>query len=110
MSNACRFTPPKGHVALRAWVQLFNWGRGTRPYLFITVTDNGVGIPKEETSRIFDRFYRLNNQNPAKRGGMGMGLTVVKELVELHNGRVWVESELGRGSIFHITLPVDQEY
>lgn len=110
LSNACRYTPPRGRIILKAWVQPYNLGRETRPYLFITITDNGIGIPKDEITRIFDRFYRLRNQNPGRRGGMGMGLTVVKELVELHNGRVWVESVVGQGSVFHVALPTNQEF
>lgn len=108
LSNACRFTPPGGQVRLQAWVQDEREGNITRPYLLLTVADNGVGIPKIEQRRIFEPFYQLNNQRPDTESGMGMGLAVVKELVELHNGRVWVESTPGEGSVFHVLLPVSQ--
>ncbi len=110
LSNACRFTPPGGQIALRAWVELSHWGGVSQLYLFITVADNGVGIPKEEVGRIFDRFYQVKNRPPRGRSGMGMGLTVVKELIDLHKGRVWVESKVGHGTIFRVALPVSQEY
>ncbi len=110
LSNACHFTPPGGRIKLKAWTQLYSWGRDTRPYLFITVADNGIGIPEEEQTRIFDRFYQIKHQMPHKRSSMGLGLTVVKELVELHKGKVWVESEVGQGSVFRVALPTHQEY
>ena len=108
LSNACRFTPTRGRVTLQAWVQQEREGNVTRPYLQLAVVDTGVGIPQMEHKRIFDPFYQLDNQNPEMESGMGMGLAVVKELVELHNGRVWVESMLGTGSVFQVALPVNQ--
>lgn len=110
LSNACRFTPPGGRITLKAWVQLYSLGRETRSYLFLTVADNGVGIPAEDLDRVFDRFYQLKHKLPHKRSDMGLGLTMVKELVELHKGKVWVESEVGKGSIFRVLLPTSQEY
>jgi signal transduction histidine kinase len=77
--------------------------------LHIAVIDNGVGIPISEQKRIFDPFYRLNNHPPTEESGMGMGLAVVKELVELHNGRVWVDSNPEAGSVFQVMLPMRQE-
>jgi signal transduction histidine kinase len=108
LSNACRFTPPGGQVTLRAWVQQEREGSVTRPYLWLTVSDNGVGIPPAEHKRIFEPFYQLGNQTPDDKPGLGMGLAVVKELVEWHNGRIWVESILGEGSIFQLVLPLRQ--
>jgi two-component system phosphate regulon sensor histidine kinase PhoR len=108
LSNACRFTPPGGQVRVGAWIQEEREGNITRPYLVLTVADNGVGIPKVEQKHIFEPFYQLNNQRPDTESGMGMGLAVVKELVELHNGQVWVESTAGEGSVFHILLPMSQ--
>ncbi len=110
LSNACRFTPPGGQVTLRAWVQSEREGNTTRPYLLLAVADTGIGISRIEIKRIFDPFYRGHNQNPDEQGGMGMGLAVVKELVELYNGRVWVESVVGEGSVFQVALPITQEY
>ena len=110
LSNACRFTPPGGHVTLRAWSQSERVGNTYRPQVVLSVADNGVGIPPSEVKRIFDPFYQVKGQGVAEEGGMGMGLAVVKELVQLHNGRVWVESVPGEGSVFNVVLPVTQEY
>ena len=109
LSNACHFTPPGGRVVLQAWVQQEREGNTEHPYLILAVADNGVGIPKMEQKRIFDSFYQLDNQRPDhESSGIGMGLAVVKELVELHNGRVWVESTPGVGSIFQVAIPLSQ--
>jgi PAS domain S-box-containing protein len=109
LSNACRFTPPGGQMTLRAWVEQEREGNVARSQLLLAVADNGVGIPPIEFKRIFDPFYQLDNQSPDSERGMGMGLTVVKELVEMHNGRVWVESTVGEGSIFQVALPLTQK-
>ncbi|MCB9077230.1 MAG: PAS domain-containing protein [Anaerolineaceae bacterium] len=108
LSNACRFTPPGGRVTLRTWVQEEREHNKFIPFLIFTVADNGVGISKRALKRIFEPFYRLENQNPTAEQGMGMGLAVVKELVEAHNGRVWVESTIGEGSVFFVALPLSQ--
>ena len=109
LSNACRFTPPGGQIKLRTWIETDKWGLTTQPSLFITVADNGIGIAQENLSRIFDRFYQVNPPN-SESVGLGLGLTVVKELVELHQGRVWAESLTGQGSTFYVALPMTQEY
>ncbi len=110
LANACRFTPPGGRVTLRASVDSERVGNATYPRLLLAVADNGIGIPRSEQKRIFDAFYQVKNQNIDEQIGMGMGLAVVKDLVELHNGRVWVESVVGEGSIFYISLPLTPEY
>jgi PAS domain S-box-containing protein len=110
LSNACRFTPPGGRITLRAWPQSERVGNIYRPQLYLSVADNGVGIPPSEVKRVFDPFYQVKNQGMDEDGGMGMGLTVVRELVQLHNGRVWVESVPSEGSVFYVALPLSQEY
>ncbi len=114
LSNACRFTPPGGKVTVRAWIfepQEFitKSGQFAQPELLISVADTGVGIPQTELKRIFDPFYQLDQPALEEVTGMGMGLTVVKELVEMHKGRVWVESIPGEGSLFQVALPMSQE-
>jgi PAS domain S-box-containing protein len=109
LSNACRFTPPGGKVSLRAWVQMERAGRVERPHLLLMVADNGIGIPRSEQKRIFNPFYQLKQSSIETDLGMGMGLAVVKDLVELHNGRVWVESMVGQGSMFYVALPLTQD-
>jgi signal transduction histidine kinase len=74
--------------------------------LCISVTDDGPGIPAEEHERIFERFYRVNGASPVGPVGSGLGLAIARGLVELHHGRLWVESTPGHGATFHISLPV----
>ncbi len=106
ISNACRFTPPGGQISLRVWIQRERDSSLNRAHILLAVADSGVGIPEIELKRIFDPFYQLGTQKPDERPGLGMGLAVVKELVEWHNGKVWVESLLGEGSIFQVSLPL----
>jgi len=97
LSNAIKFTPENGHIEVMAQ------DRGDA--ILVSVRDNGVGIAPEDQTRIFERFYQARPEHLAGHGGMGIGLTIVKHLVELHGGRVWVESEVGKGSTFFFTLP-----
>lgn len=71
----------------------------------ISVSDTGAGIPKEDIPHLFQKFYRVDNSATRQIGGTGLGLFISRKIVELYNGRLWVESELGEGSTFHITLP-----
>jgi signal transduction histidine kinase len=76
------------------------------PSLLVTVADTGQGISAEDLPYIFNRYYRGTRPAEKRAGGSGIGLAVVKELVEAHQGRVWVDSADGKGSSFHFTLPV----
>ena len=71
--------------------------------------DTGVGISPEDQKRIFERFYQVRPEHIAGHGGMGIGLTIVKQLTELHQGQIWLESEPGKGSTFFVTLPRMEE-
>jgi signal transduction histidine kinase len=97
MSNAVKYSPRGGAVRVTATTQ--------DRWLELVVTDEGVGIPPEARQRIFDRFFRVSSFDTKDISGTGLGLSIVKGLVELHGGRIWVESEVGRGSSFHVTLP-----
>lgn len=98
ISNAIKFTRPGGKVTISALDQ----GEMVR----LTVEDTGMGIGPEDKDRIFDRFYRARSRDVSNAPGTGLGLTIVKFIVDKHEGNVWVESELGKGSRFHCVLPI----
>jgi len=98
LSNSSRFTPEGGRIEIKAV------GNGT--HCQVSVIDNGIGIRKEDQTRIFEPFCQLDNAPPKGGGGTGLGLVVVKRIVEKHGGRIWVESEYGKGSRFTFTLPL----
>jgi signal transduction histidine kinase len=75
----------------------------------VSVEDTGEGIPPEETAAIFDKFHQVRRDGRQKAHGTGLGLAIAKSLIELHGGRIRVESEVGRGSRFSFTLPVADE-
>lgn len=97
LSNAIKFVPEGGRIEVEAQ----NYLKG----ILVSVRDNGGGIAPEDRERIFERFYQARTEHLAGHGGMGLGLTIVKHLVELHEGQVWLESELGQGTTFFFTLP-----
>ncbi len=101
LSNAIKFTPEGGKITVSAEPFMENG----RAYVQCSVADTGLGIPPEEMERIFRRFYQVEDSLTRIHGGMGLGLSVVKSMVELHGGRVWVESEVGKGSTFSFILP-----
>ena len=72
----------------------------------ISVTDTGIGIAEEDQPKVFEEFRQVGSDNAKKIEGTGLGLTLAKKFVELHGGRIWVESEVGKGSTFMFTLPV----
>jgi signal transduction histidine kinase len=98
LNNAIKFTPPGGRiqVALRSQTGM----------VAVSVTDTGIGIPEQELNQVFDRFYQVESHLTRHEGGMGLGLSIARGMVELHGGRIWVESVEGRGSHFTFTLPV----
>lgn len=100
MENAVKYTQAGGQIK----VTLQRQGRDAR----LTVTDNGPGIPKENMSHIFDRFYRVDKARSREKGGTGLGLSIVHQLVLLHGGAIRVESEEGKGASFIVELPLHQ--
>lgn len=97
LDNACKYTPPGGRINLSTL-------HSTTLKVQVTVADNGPGIAPQDQERIFDPSTRLENRQ--NQAGYGLGLAVCRQIVQAHYGRIWVESEPGRGSTFHFTLPV----
>ncbi len=99
LDNARKFSPEKGTITLRAWQE--------GDEVFVSVSDEGIGIPPDQLDKIFERFYQVDASPTRTHGGMGIGLALCKEIVELHGGRVWAESEgEGKGATITFTLPV----
>ncbi len=101
LSNASKFTPDGGKLKIEA-VRDNNWCR-------VSVIDNGIGIKKEDQESIFEPFCQLNNPLVKERSGTGLGLAITRQIIERHGGRIWVESEYGKGSQFIFTLPLAQD-
>lgn len=98
LGNSIKFTPDGGRLKVKA-----DWENG---WCRVSVTDNGIGIRKEDQERIFESFCQLDNPLAREEGGTGLGLTIARQIVQNHGGRIWVESEYGKGSCFSFTLPL----
>jgi signal transduction histidine kinase len=101
IGNAIDFTPIGGHVWVRAWYGADN----ERPVHFIEVGDDGIGIASEHQELVFDEFAQVDSSASRLHHGTGLGLTIARRLVELHGGRIWVESKPDEGSRFIFTIP-----
>jgi signal transduction histidine kinase/DNA-binding response OmpR family regulator len=98
VGNACQYTPSGGSIVVSA--------RAARDKLAVTVRDTGIGVAPENQDKIFERFFRADDPVVRDSSGTGLGLPIVRSLVEMHGGEIWVESELGEGSAFTFTLPI----
>ena len=96
--NAIAFTDEGGQVGVMA--------EGSEDYIKVFVADSGIGIPAVDIDRVFQRFYQVESHLTRKHGGMGLGLSIAKAMVEMHHGQIWCESKEGVGSLFCIMLPV----
>jgi len=98
LGNAIKYSPEGGTITVR--------GREEQGQLIVEVSDQGIGIPSGDLERVFERFYRVENEATRNVGGVGLGLAVCRSIVEAHGGRIWVESALGVGSTFHFSVPL----
>lgn len=100
MNNAIRFTPPGGKITIRTEVH-------NRKELWIRIIDSGIGMEKESLNRIFEEFFQVEDHMTGHHGGLGIGLSITKALIQNQHGRIWAESEgLGKGSTFIVALPI----
>lgn len=110
LTNAAKYSPRGGEISLSV-EETADLPADHPPgrFLLLAVRDQGIGIAPEDQPHIWERFYRVDNSNTRRIGGTGLGLSITRALVELHGGRIWVESVLGKGSRFLFTLPVATE-
>lgn len=109
IGNAIKYTPDGGRiqVAAESFMGKKKEHMQQEKFIRITVSDNGIGIPKEDLPRLFERFYRVDKARTSDMGGTGLGLSIAKEIVEAHNGNIFVESEENKGTKVVIELPLD---
>lgn len=99
MNNAIKYSPDGGVITVRLLK--------AKDHIILSISDQGLGIPRKDLNKIFDRFYRVDKARSRKQGGTGLGLAISKEIVEAHNGRIWADSSEGHGSTFYISLPFE---
>ena len=97
VSNAVKFTMPGGRVRVRI--------QDKGEFVMVSVSDDGIGIPPEDREKVFERFYRAGNRSQVNAPGTGLGLAIAREVVDKHGGKIWLESELGKGTTFHFVVP-----
>ncbi len=97
VSNAIKFTHPGGRVRVRV--------QDKGEFVMVSVSDDGIGIPPEDREKVFERFYRAGNRSQVNAPGTGLGLAIAREVVDKHGGKIWLESELGKGTTFHFVVP-----
>jgi len=107
VSNANKYTPEGGNIHIRAQCTENRWDAAGAPeVVLVEVTDNGFGISAEDQAKIFQKFFRSEDQNIRQSPGTGLGLSITRHLVEMQGGKIWFESKLGEGTSFYFTIPV----
>lgn len=101
--NAIHYTPKQGTIRLSAALE------ADGDYLLLQVADTGTGIPENDVPHVFERFYRGSKSDNSHRDGSGLGLAIAREIIQLHEGQIWVESFVGQGSTFYVRLPLSRE-
>ena len=100
MNNAIKYSPDGGVITCRLLE--------THNHVILSITDQGLGIPKKDLNHVFDRFFRVDKARSRAQGGTGLGLAISKEVIALHHGKIWVDSIEGKGSTFYISLPYEE--
>ena len=101
LNNAIKYSPDGGKITVTM--------KTTDDQMILSISDQGLGIPKQDLPRIFDRFYRVDRARSRAQGGTGLGLAIAKEIIKQHKGFIWAKSEYGKGSTFTIVLPYDKD-
>ncbi|VHH04440.1 two-component sensor histidine kinase [Streptococcus pyogenes] len=101
LNNAIKYSPDGGKITVRM--------KTTDTQLIISISDQGLGIPKTDLPLIFDRFYRVDKARSRAQGGTGLGLAIAKEIIKQHHGFIWAKSDYGKGSTFTIVLPYEKD-
>ena len=101
LNNAIKYSPDGGKIIVSM--------KTTDDQMILSIKDQGLGIPKQDLPKIFDRFYRVDRARSRAQGGTGLGLAIAKEIIKQHNGFIWAKSEYGKGSTFTIVLPYDKD-
>ena len=101
LNNAIKYSPDGGRITVTM--------KTTDDQMILSISDQGLGIPKQDLPRIFDRFYRVDRARSRAQGGTGLGLAIAKEIIKQHKGFIWAKSEYGKGSTFTIVLPYDKD-
>ena len=101
LNSAIKYSPDGGKIKVTM--------KTTDDQMILSISDQGLGIPKQDLPRIFDRFYRVDRARSRAQGGTGLGLSIAKEIIKQHNGFIWAKSEYGKGSTFTIVLPYDKD-
>ena len=107
LSNACKYSPPETHVYVTVRVEEMapQPDQPAVPMVVCSIKDEGYGISETDQKRLFTKFFRAADPNVRRAAGTGLGLSITRGIVELHNGRIWVESKLGQGTTFHFAIP-----
>ncbi|MBD2155630.1 PAS domain S-box protein [Leptolyngbya sp. FACHB-16] len=109
LDNAIKFSSPGNTIWLTAQLQPQNDSSSKVPHLLIQVKDQGRGIPENQLAAIFERFHQVDASDSRQKGGTGLGLAICRSVIEQHGGQIWVESFLGQGSTFFISLPIGSD-
>jgi len=105
LSNAVKFTPEQGRIDIKGEVT----SEDNKDFVQISVSDTGEGIPEDQVEKVFEKFHQVDSTEKQRKAGTGLGLSICREIMKHHSGKIWAESEVGKGSTFYFTLPVAEK-